>query len=296
MVKLEAIIKSLRPKHWIKNMFVFAALIFAAKFTDSKSIILAICTFCIFSFTASSIYLLNDVLDYEADRKHPIKRFRPIARGEVSRTVAMILSFLMGTGGIITSLIISPYLTLIIAAYIANNVFYSSGLKHVVILDVLMVSFGYVFRAVGGAVAISVRISPWFLVIIFLLTLFLAIMKRRQEFVEIAKNGGEKRKVLGEYNVEMLDQMANIIVPAVLVSYILFTFSTLADHTEKFIFTIPFVVYGIFRYLYLVHKKDLGENPTETLLSDLPLLLCVILWGLISVCLIYFYELKECVR
>jgi len=285
-----AILKSLRPKHWIKNIFVFAALIFAAKFTDLQSWILATSAFFLFSFAASSVYLITDILDYEADRNHPIKRFRPIASGELSRGVALLISIIFIIGTLLTSLMINPYFTLVILVYFLNNFLYSFGLKHVVIIDVMMVALGYVFRAVGGAIAISVPISSWFLVIIFLFTLFIAVMKRRQEFVEIAKNGGKKRKVLDQYSIEMLDQMANVLVPAVLVSYIFYTLNAL--HTENFIFTIPFVVYGIFRYLYLVYKKDLGENPTETLLNDLPLLFCVFLWGVTSMYLIYYYEVK----
>lgn len=288
MRQIKAIIKSFRPRQWAKNLFVFAALIFAAKFTDIRSDILAISTFFLFSFAASSVYLINDVIDFETDRSHPIKKNRPIASGMVSRSLAIVISLVFILATLFTSLVISPYLTLVITIYFLNNLLYSFGLKHIVIIDVMMVSIGYVLRAVGGAVAIDVPISSWFLVIIFLLTLFLAVMKRRQEFVEIAKNGGKKRKVLEHYSVEMLDQMANIVIPAVLVSYIFFTFNTF--HTEYFIFTIPLVVYGIFRYLYLVYKKDLGEDPTETLLKDIPLLICVMLWGVMCMGLLYYYE------
>jgi 4-hydroxybenzoate polyprenyltransferase len=283
-----AIIKSLRPKHWIKNGLVFVALIFAAKFTDIRLVSLAISTFFLFSFAASSVYLLNDIFDYETDRAHPKKKFRPIAAGELSRTIAAVISLLLGMGVLCTSLIVNPLLTLVITIYFINNLLYSFKLKHVAIVDILMVAFGFVLRAVGGAVAIGVSMSPWFLVIIFLLMLFLAIMKRRQEIVVISKNGGKKRKVLDSYSIEMLDQMGNIIIPAVLVSYVFYTFNTF--HTQYFIFTIPLVIYGIFRYLYLVHKKDLGESPTETLLKDLPLFFTVVLWGIVCMVLIYVYE------
>ncbi len=288
MRTIKAIIKSCRPKHWIKNIFVFPALIFANEFTDGKSIVLSIATFFLFSFAASSVYLINDIADYESDKNHPIKKYRPIPAGELSRGLALVVSLLLSFATLLTSIVISPMLTLIIFAYFINNLFYSFGLKHVVILDTLMVSFGFVLRAVGGAYAIGVPNSPWFLIITFMLTLFLAIMKRRQEFVEINKNGGETRQVLDDYSIEMLDQMANIIIPSVLVSYIFYTFNTF--HTKYFIFTIPFVVYGIFRYLYLVHKKNLGENPVHTLFIDIPLLMCVVLWGIECMILIYFYE------
>jgi 4-hydroxybenzoate polyprenyltransferase len=283
-----AFVQAFRPKQWVKNIFVFPALIFADRFTDTRSIVLAMCAFWIFSFAASAVYLVNDIADYEADRNHPIKKHRPIASGKISRSIALLTSIILMGGVTITSLVLSPLFTLVITMYFINNLLYSFGLKHQVIIDILMVAFGFVLRAVGGAVAIDVPISAWFLVITFLFTLFIAIMKRRQEFIEISKNGGKKRKVLEHYSVAMLDQMANITIPAVLVSYIFFTFQTF--HTEYFIFTIPFVVYGIFRYLYLVHKKELGEDPTMTLLRDLPLALCVIVWGVVSMGLLYFYE------
>ena len=288
MEYIKSIIISCRPKHWIKNIFVFTALIFAGKFLDTKSILLAIVTFFLFSFTASSIYILNDIADFEADKKHPIKKNRPIASGKISINFAIVICFLLGFSSLIISLIVTPYLTLILIAYYINNLLYSFKFKHVVIVDIMMVAFGFVLRAVGGAFAIGVSISKWFLVITFLLTLFLAIMKRRQEFIVIEDKGGEKRKVLDHYTIAMLDQMANIILPTVIVSYVFYTFNTF--HTQYFIFTIPFVIYGIFRYLYLVHKKDMGESPTEILIKDIPLGLTVILWGILCVILIYFFE------
>ncbi len=288
MEEFKATIESLRPKQWIKNGFVFAALIFARKFTDIRSLILTICTFFLFCFLASSIYLLNDVVDYESDRKHPKKKFRPIASGKVSKKVAIFISILLALSSISISLVINPYLTLIMVAYTVNNLLYTFYFKHIVIIDIFMIAIGFVLRAFAGVVVIGVSFSPWFVVIIFLLTLFLGIMKRRQEFVEVAKNGGEKRKVLDKYSVHMLDQMSNIVLPCTLMGYILFTFNTF--HTHYFILTIPCVVYGIFRYLYLVYKKGLGESPTETLIKDIPLFLAVVIWALLSAMLIYFFE------
>ena len=288
MNTIVAILQSMRPKHWIKNLAVFAALLFAVEFTQWRSVTFAVVTFFLFSLLASSVYLFNDVIDYEADRKHPIKKSRPIARGALHKSVAIIVSILLATGVLVTSLVIHPTLTIILLAYLVNNILYSFGLKHVVIMDILSIAFGFVFRAVGGAVAIDVPVSKWFLIITFLLALFLGIMKRRQEFIEIARNGGKQRKVLQHYSISMLDQMANITIPAILVSYIFYTFNTF--HSDYFIFTIPLVIYGIFRYLYLVHEKDKGENPTDTLLSDIPLALTVLAWGLMSIALLYLYE------
>jgi len=287
MESFVAIIKSLRPRQWVKNMFVFAALIFAAEFTNFRSVIITICAFALFSFVASSMYLINDVCDYEIDRRHPKKKFRPIASDQVSRQIAIFLSVVLGISSLLISLIISPKLTLILAIYVVNNLLYSLKLKHVVILDILMVASGFVLRAVGGALAIDVPISSWFIIIIFLLTLFLAIVKRRQEFLVIEKIGGKKRKVLDNYSVEMLDQMSNIVLPAVLVSYIFYTFNKFPGQYEYFIFTVPFVIYGIFRYLYLIHKKGKGESPTEAFLTDVPLLLTVVLWAGVCAYLLY---------
>ncbi|MDD3646980.1 MAG: decaprenyl-phosphate phosphoribosyltransferase [Candidatus Dojkabacteria bacterium] len=288
MTTFKAIIKALRPKQWVKNIFVFPALVFAAEFINIRALVLTICAFFLFSFTASSIYIINDIIDYENDRKHPKKKFRPIASGELNKGVALLISVVLGASSILTALVIHPMFALILLVYVITNLLYSYVFKHIVIVDIILVAIGFVLRAVGGAVVIDVTISSWFLVITFLLTLFLAIMKRRQEFVEINKNGGEKRKVLEHYSVEMLDQMSNIIIPAVLVSYVFYTFNTF--HTQYFIFTIPLVIYGIFRYLYLVHKKDMGESPTETLLTDFPLAFVVIMWGLVSMGLLYFFE------
>lgn len=288
MKTLVAIIKSFRPKQWTKNMFIFAALVFAGKFTDISALFLTIFGFILFSLAASSVYLINDVVDYEIDKKHPIKRFRPIASGKLKRSWALLIAVLLLFAVTGVSYKIQPLFSIVIVLYLVNNIFYSFIFKHVVIIDILLVAIGFVLRAVGGVVIIGVPFSPWFLVIIFLLTLFIAIMKRRQEFIEIEKNGGKKRKVLEQYSIEMLDQMANITVPTILVSYIFFTFNTF--HTHYFMLTIPLVVYGIFRYLFLVYKKDMGENPTDTLLTDIPLALCVLLWGIISALLIYFYE------
>lgn len=282
------IIRSLRPKQWIKNIFVFPAIVFAGKFTDLRADFFVLIVFFLFSFTASAIYLLNDVFDIEADRNHPIKKFRPIASGKVSIKLALFLSGLLGTTSLLIAFFISPYLSLVLSLYVFNNLFYTLYFKHVVIVDIIMVALGFVFRAVGGAVAIDLSLSPWFLTITFLLTLYLSVMKRRQEFVEIVKNGGKKRKVLENYSVELLDQMGNILIPSILVSYTFFTFNTF--HTQYFIVTIPLVVYGLFRYLYLVHQKDMGENPTDTLLRDRSLAFTVLLYGLVSICLIHFFK------
>ena len=288
MDKIKAIVKSMRPKHWVKNIFVFPALLFAAELTNMESVLKSLAAFGLFSLAASSVYLLNDVVDYESDRKHPVKKYRAIASGQISKSFAILLSSLLSISSLILAFELNMKLAIVVFVYLVNNLLYSFKLKHTAIIDILMIAFGFVLRAVGGAYAIEVPISSWFLVIIFLLTLFMAIMKRRQEFVVISKNGGQKRKVLKHYSIKMLDQMANIVLPAVLVSYVFYTLNTF--YTENFIFTIPLVVYGIFRYLYLVHKKDLGESPTEVLLKDVPMAATVIIWGVMSAFLIYYYK------
>jgi len=287
-MKIIYLIKSLRPKHWIKNIFVFPALIFADKFTDANSIILSIIAFIIFSISASSVYLINDVFDFETDRNHPVKKNRPIASGKVSKFEAVLLSIVLASSALGASLFLDIRFFFVICIYFMNNILYSFKFKHVVIIDIFMVAFGFVLRAVGGVYAIDVPMSSWFLIIIFLLTLFIAVMKRRQEFVEVEKSGGSKRKVLEDYSIEMIDKFAGIIIPVLLVSYIFFTFNNF--HTELFMITIPLVLYGVFRYLFLIYKKNLGEDPTQTLLKDLPLAFTVIIWTIISMILIYKFN------
>lgn len=286
------LIKLIRPKQWIKNFFVFAPILFSKHIFDSAYLLNTIEAFVTFCLTTSAVYIVNDIMDVESDRAHPKKKYRPIASGEISVQQALI--FL----GALTILIIlsfffqSKVFTFIIILYFITNFFYSYKIKKVVLLDVFFISFGFMLRVLGGAAAISVTVSSWMVLTTIFISLFLAISKRRAELSQIVnhENIEKQRPVLKEYSVEFADQLNTIAAAGTIISYALYTVSdrTLATFgTEKLIYTTPFVIYGIFRYMYLTHKKNLGESPTSMVVRDIPILLTVILWFLVCLVIIY---------
>jgi 4-hydroxybenzoate polyprenyltransferase len=285
-----ALFKSLRPEQWTKNLFVFAGLLFGKRLDDPEAVQAAAATFVIFCALSGAVYLFNDVADREADQAHPLKRRRPIASGSVSVATALASASGLSAAAMASALRISPALALVSGAYLALLVLYSAALKHLVILDVLMIAAGFVLRAVAGAVAVNVPISHWLLVCTTLLALFLALSKRRQELTLLADGAVGHRRILGEYSPYLLDQMIAVVTASTLMAYAFY--ATSAETAEKFgtnrlIWTIPFVLYGIFRYLYLVHQKHGGGSPAALLLTDIPLLTCVALWTASVVLLIY---------
>ncbi len=280
-------IKQLRPKQWTKNLLVFAALIFTIPNVSLDMFYLALVGFVLFSLVSGGVYILNDWVDLEQDRLHPDKKNRPMASGELPPVLAL-------TGGAIIlplSLIISFYINfnfgLILSLYFILNIAYSFYLKNLVIIDVMVIASGFVLRAAGGAFVIEVPITPWFIICTALLALFLAISKRRQELVVSSIGEGEHRTVLGSYSINLLDEMNSIVTTATIISYALFTFTS--GHTITLMWTIPLVIYGIFRYLYLIHVENQGEQPDEILLRDKPILITVALYTLaVVVILLYF--------
>jgi len=281
-------VKSLRPKQWSKNAFVFAGLIFGMKLSDPSAIISTLAVFGVFCALSSSAYLLNDVMDVKRDRIHPKKSRRPIASGIVPRSFALGLSVLLAAGGLFAAFSLNYETGLVSTGYFVLTVAYTLVLKHILLIDLIGLSGGYVLRAVAGAVAIGVLVSAWLLLCTILLALFLGITKRRHEILLLEESAGDHRKILAEYSVALLDQMVSLISSAVLISYALYT--VLGEHSRPEILlgaTFPFVVYGLFRYLYLVYKKGLGGSPEELLLKDLPLLTCAALWALVSVAVLY---------
>ncbi len=281
---------SLRPGQWTKNFLVFAGLIFAVRLFDPVAVLTAIEAFVIFCGLSGAVYLINDVADRESDRRHPLKRQRPIAAGVVSvrlavGTAAVLLAVSLGG-----AFLISRPFGLVALAYASLQGLYSGPLKHIVIIDVLTLAIGFVLRAVGGAVAIDVSISHWLLVCTILLALFMALAKRRHELVLLADGATGHRPILGEYSPYLLDQMIAVVTASTLVAYIFYTISP--ETAEKFGtewlgLTIPFPLYGIFRYLYLVHQREGGGSPSDLLLNDRPLLACVALWVVAVVLIIY---------
>ena len=290
-----SLLVSLRPSQWTKNLFVFAALLFGQRgsspaFLDPDAILRAAAAFAIFCMLSGIVYLINDVADREGDRLHPLKRHRPIASGAVSARAAVTTAVLMTIGALTASWFLRPAFALVAVGYVALLALYSGPLKHIVIIDVLTIAIGFVLRAVAGAVAIDVPISHWLLILIILLALFLALSKRRHELVLLADGATGHRPILEEYSPYLLDQMIGVVTASTLVSYVIYTVSpetVQKFHTDYLGFTLVFPLYGIFRYLYLVHLKEGGGSPSDMLVNDRPLLACVALWAISVAGIIY---------
>jgi 4-hydroxybenzoate polyprenyltransferase len=286
---LKGLVISARPSNWIKNLIVFAALIFAKQYQIPEKFGLAVVAFIAFCLGTSAVYIFNDVLDRENDKLHPIKSQRPIASGKVPIWMAIILAALLFLGGSIISLLINVYTFLALFVYVIINLAYSAVLKHIVIIDVMTIAAGFILRAVAGGLAISVPISPWLLVCTTLLALFLGFGKRRHELWLLSDNAADHRKALDNYSVPFLDQMISVVTASTVVAYAFYTLSPeVVEHfqTKWLSATIPFVIYGIFRYQFLIFKREEGGSPTMLLLTDPPLLICVVLW-LASVILVF---------
>lgn len=284
------LIESLRPEQWSKNFLVFAGLLFGHRLTSPEAALKAVLAFVVFCALSGAVYLLNDIADRAGDRNHPLKRRRPIASGALSPKAAGAAGVVLGLGGVLLASLVSPALGLTAAAYLLLLAFYSIVLKHIVILDVLAISAGFVLRAVAGAVAVAVPISQWLIVCTTLLALFLALSKRRHELTLLADGAAEHRRILGEYSPYLLDQMIAVVTASTLMAYCFYAISpetAVRVGTTRLGATIPFVLYGIFRYLYLVHQKRGGGSPAELLLADKPLLTCVGLWTLSVVLILY---------
>jgi 4-hydroxybenzoate polyprenyltransferase len=277
------LIRCLRPKQWIKNLFLFAGLMFTLdQGHPLQSWLRAGMGFFVFSFLSAAVYLINDIADVERDRRHPTKRFRPIAAGELSIPFAAVFASILATTTIATAFSLGTPFGGVAAGYFLMTLAYTFWLKHVVIVDLLTIAMGFVLRAVAGAVVVDVQVSPWLLVCTTLLALFLGLTKRRAEIVALPAGGaGQHRKILEEYTPDMLDQMINVVMSCTLMAYALYTFtSKTAEGHVSMMATIPFVIYGLFRYLYLVHQKNAGGNIATDLLEDRPLIIDIVLWAL----------------
>ncbi|HEY3341357.1 MAG TPA: decaprenyl-phosphate phosphoribosyltransferase [Anaerolineae bacterium] len=286
---VRGLLRSMRPKQWTKNGFVFAALLFDGKLFQEKYLLPSLIGFVVFCFLSSAVYLINDVADVSADRLHPTKRNRPIARGDVSPAQAITWAAFLALGSLAAAYALSPGFAIIGLLYFGSTLFYTFVLKHVVIVDVLVLALGFVLRVGGGAVlAEAIRFSPWMYVCMLLLALLLGFGKRRQELVELNGNAST-RAILSEYSVPLLDQIISIVTAVILAAYSFYTFSAPqlpANHTMML--TIPFVMYGVFRYLYLVQVKGAGGAPDELLLTDRPMQIAIALWALSAVVVLYF--------
>ena len=282
--------RSLRPEQWIKNSFVFAGLIFGLELFNVTAEWRAMAAFAVFCALSGVVYVVNDIVDREADRQHPLKARRPIASGELSPVLAGSVAAVLAAGALGAAFRLGVPFGAVAVAYLLLQFAYSALLKHVVILDVLAIAIGFVLRAVAGAVVIGVPISHWLLVDMILLALFLALSKRRHELTLLANGAIEHRKILGEYSPYLLDQMISVVTASTLVAYIFYCISPETVQkfgTDMLGLTIPFPLYGIFRYLYLVHRREGGGSPSQMLLTDRPLLVCVALWVAAVVVIVY---------
>jgi 4-hydroxybenzoate polyprenyltransferase len=287
---LVGLLLSLRPSQWTKNLIIFAGVIFGQKLLDASAVVKSLAAFAVFCALSGVVYLLNDVADRQADRQHPLKRRRPIASGEVSPALALGTAAVLGTAGLAAAFYLRFQFGLIAAAYVALLGLYSGPLKHVVIIDVLTIAIGFALRAAAGALVLGIAIGHWLLIVTVLLALFLALSKRRHELVLLADGATSHRKILQEYSPYLLDQMISVVTASTLVAYAIYTVSPDIIQkfgTDKLGVTLPFPLYGIFRYLYLVHQKDGGGSPSDMLLNDRPLLACVALWVVAVVLIIY---------
>jgi 4-hydroxybenzoate polyprenyltransferase len=290
---LRSLIKTMRPRQWVKNAFIFAALVFDRQLNPAhlNAILNTLAGFLVFCILSGLVYLINDIADVEADRKHPQKRHRPIASGKLPLPFAVGASIVLPLIIFPLSYALSPRFTLVGLAYFALNLAYSKWLKHLPILDVFAIAAGFVLRVGAGVVLIQVaRFSPWLYVVTTLVSLYIGFGKRRAELALLADDAYNHRRVLDGYTIPLLDQLITIVSSATIIAYSLYTFSApnLPDN-HVMMLTIPFVIYGIFRYLYLIQIKHGGGAPEDMLLSDRPLQATILLWGIAVVLIFYIY-------
>ncbi|MGQ9678297.1 MAG: decaprenyl-phosphate phosphoribosyltransferase [bacterium] len=288
---LKSIVKSMRPKQWVKNLLVFAALIFSQNLFNLIRLIETFAGFVVFCFISGAVYIINDILDRENDRSHPKKKFRPIASGQLKVGIAAMWATLIVALGIGGGFFLSVRFGLLILGYFILQLAYSLYLKKIVVLDVMVVASGFAIRAISGTFLVQVRISPWLFVCAILLALFLALAKRRHELVFLEGGGISHRSVLGKYSETLLDQMIAVATSSTVIAYCLYTIApetVQKFQTHNLILTVPFVLYGVYRYLYLVYRKEEGGAPEKVLFTDLPLIIGVVLWLLSVVGILYF--------
>jgi 4-hydroxybenzoate polyprenyltransferase len=282
------VLRALRPAQWLKNGLVFAGLVFGGRLLDHAAVLSALLAAIAFCLLSSGFYLINDVRDLHADRLHPVKRRRPIAAGVLSPKLAGVLGALLILIALTVSTLLGPKLPLVMIAYTALMIAYNLGVKLIVIVDVLAIAAGFVLRAVAGAIAVDVSISPWLLICTMLLALLVGFGKRRHELVALPE-AGRHRQNLDAYSVPMLDQFVAVTAAGTLIAYAVYTFdSESAQDHQRMMLTIPIVAYGVFRYLYLLYRGGQGGAPETMLLTDRPLLGAVALWSLLSAVLFYF--------
>ncbi len=279
-------LKLFRPTQWVKNAFVLAPLVFSNQFTDPVALGCGFLAFVAFCMASSSAYVVNDVVDAERDREHPLKRMRPVAAGRISKRSALVAAGLLTLGGLGLSLVLGLQFTAFATAYVVLQFAYSAFLKKIVFIDAVSISAGFVLRVAAGVVAVDARMSGWMFVSTFLLALFLALAKRRQELAMLGEAAGRHRSVLSHYRQKPLDFAIFALAAATVAVYADYSFSSEVAArlgTDRLFLTLPFVVFGVFRYLFLVYRRAQGDDPTAALLGDRLLQASVLLWGLTAI-------------
>lgn len=277
------VLNEIRPEQWTKNLLIFAALLFSNNIPPVM-IYKTVAGFILFCFVSSCVYIFNDFIDREIDRNHPEKKHRPIASGALNAYFALTFSTILISACIVASFVLNPTFGLLILAYFIMNIAYSLWLKQVVIIDVMVIAIGFVFRALGGGILIEVSFTPWFLLCIFLLSLFLGLSKRKSELLLLRNAICTHRKVLEQYSEELLNQLISITTTATILCYSLFTFTS--GHSIYLMGTIPLAIYGIFRYLYLIHVEESGDKPEKILIEDKHILGTVLIFSIYVVVVI----------
>jgi 4-hydroxybenzoate polyprenyltransferase len=285
------LVRALRPKQWTKNAVLFAGLVGVGRLFDAGSFLRAGAGFFIFCALAGVVYLVNDLADVDRDRAHPRKRLRPIASGALPVPWAVGGAIALASGGLIAAFFLAPPFAAFGAGYMAVMFAYSAGLKNLVLLDVFAIAAGFVIRAAAGAAVVRASLSPWLLVCAALLSLFLALAKRRHELLLLGANAGSYRRTLNEYSPELLEELISVVTSSTVVAYSLYTFfGETVPSNHAMMLTIPFVLYAIFRYLLLIHEREGGGNPDELLVQDRPLLITIALWGVTVVGVLYYFR------
>jgi 4-hydroxybenzoate polyprenyltransferase len=289
---IRGLIKTMRPRQWLKNGLVYAALFFDRKVIDLESFARTTAAFILLCMVSSAVYIMNDLADIENDRQHPTKKTRPLAAGELSPTLAIVVAIVLAIGGLAAGFILSPALGWILLTYLVIQVAYTFYFKHVVLMDVILVASGFILRVGAGVAVISVqRFSPWLYVCTGLLALLMALGRRRHELSLLGLDAGNHRAILEEYTIDLIDRLIGIVAGAALVAYSLYTFMAEGlPENNLMMLTIPFVLYGIFRYLYLIHVKHEGGAPEDIFIRDRPMQLALFFWAVVVFFVLYIFE------
>ncbi len=287
---LAALVRLLRPSHWAKNVFVLAPLVFAERLADPRAIALALAAFACFCAASSAVYVFNDIRDREEDRRHPVKRERPLAAGTIGVAPAAAVAVALALAAAAGAAAIGAAFAAVLLGYLALNLGYTLWLKHLVILDVMTLALGFLLRVLGGGAAIRVEVSAWLLLCTIFVALFLAFSKRRHELMLLNESASEQRRVLSHYSAEFLDQMINVVTASTVLAYALYSVSAEnlgPEQSRYMVYTVPFVLFGVFRYLYLIYQKSSLLNPTEALVADAPFVVNLALWGAVVIGIFY---------